>query len=89
VGSFPGFRIIMTFARLSGLRQYYSLVIALSKCRIAFRPSCGSSRIMIVVIRSGPGALRGWRCLTITLSSPMVKARSFSGTEAVYRPYGP
>ena len=30
------------------------------------------------VIRSGPGALRGWRCLITPLSSPMENARGFS-----------
>jgi len=68
----------MNFARFRGLGQYPSLVIALSKCRIALRPSCGSSRIMSVVIWFGPGALRGWRCLTTQLTSPIVNDRSFS-----------
>jgi len=68
----------MTFARFRSLGQYPSLVIALSKCRIALRPSCGSSRIMSVVIWSGPGALRRWRCLTTPLSSPIANARSFA-----------
>ena len=68
----------MTFARFRGLGKYPSLVIALSKCRIALRPSCGSPRIMSVVIWSGPGALRGWRCLTTPLSSPIVNARSLT-----------
>jgi hypothetical protein len=63
-GSFPGFRIITTFARIRGLDQYPSFLIALSKSRIASRPSCESSRIMSVVVWSGPVALRGWRCLT-------------------------
>ena len=72
----------MTFARFRGLGQYPSLVIALSKCRIALRPSCGSSRIMSVVIWSGPDALRGWRILTTPLSSPIVNARSLSGDGA-------
>jgi hypothetical protein len=80
--SFPGFRTIMTFACFRGLGQYPSLVIALSKCRIALRPSCRSSRIMSVVIWSGPGALRGWRCLTTPLSSPIVNAHSFSNDGA-------
>jgi len=68
----------MTFARFRGLGQYPSLVIALSKYRIALRPSCGSSRIMSVLIWSGPGAWRGLRCLITPLSSPIVNARSFS-----------
>ena len=68
----------MTFARFRSLGQYPSLVIALSKCRIALRSSCGSSYIMSVVIWSGPGALMGMEVLTAPLSSPIVNARSFS-----------
>jgi len=33
---------------------------------------------MSVVIWSGPGALRGWRCLTTPLNSLIVNAHSFS-----------
>ena len=68
----------MTFACFRGFGQCSSLSIALSRCRIALRPSGGSSCIMSGIIRSGPGALRGWRCLITLLSSPMVNARGFS-----------
>ena len=78
VGFFPGLRIITTFACFFGLGQCSSLIIALSKWRIALRPSGGSSCIMSVVTRSGPGALCGWRRLITPLSSPMVNARGFS-----------
>ena len=68
----------MTLARFKDLGQYPSLVVALSKCNIAFMPSCGNLRIMSVVIWSGPVALRGWRCLTAPCSSPVVNGRSVS-----------
>ena len=68
----------MTVACFRGFGQCSSLSIALSRCRIALRPSGGSFYIMSRVIRSGPGALRGWRCLITPLSSPMENARGFS-----------
>ena len=68
----------MTLARFRDRGQYPSLVVALSKCKMAFLPSCGFLHIMSVVIWSGPGALRGWRCLTTSCSSPVVNGRSIS-----------
>jgi len=68
----------MTFTCFSGLGQCSRLIIELSRWRIALRPSGGSSCIMSVVTRSGPGALWGWRCLITHLSSPVVNARGFS-----------
>ena len=68
----------MTFACLRGFGQCSSLGIELSRCRIALRPSGRSSCIMNVVMKYGPGALRGWRCLITLLSSPIVNARGFS-----------
>jgi len=68
----------MTLARFRDLGQYPSLVIALIKFNIAFMPSCGNLRIMSVVICSGPGALRGCRCLTTLCSSPVVNGLSVS-----------
>jgi len=41
-------------------------------------PSCGNLHIMSVMIWSGPGALRGWRCLTTPCSSPVVNGHSVS-----------
>jgi hypothetical protein len=57
----------MTFARFRGLEHYPSLVIALSKCRIALRPSCGSSRITSVVIWSTPVCLAGMKVFDYTI----------------------
>jgi len=68
----------MTLVRFKDLGQYPILVIALSKCNIAFMSSCGNLRIMSVVIWSRPGALRGWRCLTTPCSSPVVNGRRVS-----------
>jgi hypothetical protein len=74
----------MTLACFKGFGQCFRLSIALSRCRIALRPSSGSSCIMSGVIRSGPGALSGWRCLITPLSSPMVNARGFSPRKFKY-----
>ena len=68
----------MTFACFRGFGQCSSFSIALSRCGIALRPSGGSSCITSGVIRSGPDALRGWRCLIMLSSSPMVNVRGFS-----------
>ena len=65
----------MTFARFNTLGQYCSRIIALNRCRIAVVPAGGRVWSMNGVMRSGPGALCGWRCVIILLSSPLVNGR--------------
>lgn len=78
VGFSPGFGIMMIFACFRGTGQYSNLVIALNICRRVWRPSGGIYCIICVVMRSGPGALSGLRCLITCLSSQKVKACRFS-----------
>ena len=72
VGFFPGFGI-MIFASFRDTGQYSNLGIGLNMYRRVCRPSGGISCIICAVLRSGPGALSGLRCLIACLSSLRVK----------------